>query len=327
MGGVDPAGLSARLDPADVKLASGNRQDIMTALRSDAGFMSDGAPSWYDVTLAGFNYVDDRCAEYFDTLFKLNRKKESLKSSLSAFDQTSSAIMSITGTTEVTMQVIAQAFGLASNMTDIIAGTYLFELPPATTQKFVDETLHAYRNGAEENRNLINSPTFAYGYIRGYLNLCLPATIEGKLVDHIGGARAVADGGGAGADLAVRVVSDNSGLVLSELIADAKKPIGDVVLPPPDAPGLNEYEKNVDSAVWRVVQQAICAKVDGDPGAATHAAIAEFFTGYGETDPEITTRGIGPSQMDVLMRAVNDAGGKSCHERGVADAKAAGKRV
>lgn len=290
----------------------------MTALRADAGFMTGSDPDWYDVTLAGFNYVDDRCAEYFDTLFKLNRKKEALKSGLSAFDQTSSAIMSITGTAEVTMQVIAQAFGLASNMTDIVAGTYLFELPPATTQKFVDETLHAYRNGAESNRSLINSPTFAYGYIRGYLNLCLPATIEGKLVDHIGGARAVADGGGAGADLAVRVVSDVSAFDVRALREPKGIDEGLPGIPPVSFP--KGYEEMVTVPEWVTIQTLLCLKPDGKNGPLTRQAVIDFYSGRGDDRKDINVTGILESDVRRLKDLSQLLGGTTCQERGVSSA-------
>lgn len=72
------------------------------------------------------------------------------------------------------------------------------------------------------------------------------------------------------------------------------------------------------------MQRAICAKEDGDPGAATHAAIAEFFEGYGAADPEIVTRGIGPVQMDALRKAARDAKNQTCAERQLSGPREAG---
>jgi hypothetical protein len=323
--GFAPGGLSPVMKASDVQRATTDRQRVMAALVADAGFEGYGAPSWYDVTMAGFNYVDDRCTEYFDGLFKLNRQKDALKSSLSAFGQTTNAILSITGAASLTINVVAQAFGLASSMTDIVAGTYLFQLPPATTLKFVDETLHAYKDGAASanQRGLITGPTAAYGYIRGYLNLCLPATIEGKLVDHISGAVAIADGGRTGADLEVRVGSNNRALTLSPQILNPDEQL--VLQDRPEGPGgFNPYEKGISIGQWREVQNALCIQPDGDPGTNTHRAIAAFLEGRGTPNPDIVSTGIGPGEMALLTQAIDEAAGRTCAEIGYEDAKEVG---
>jgi len=312
-GGMAPSGLSPTLDGKHVRMASNNRAQLMTALQQDASFGTPGAPSWYDVTLAGFNYVDDQCAVYFSTLFRLNREKESIKSGLTAFGQTTNAILSITGAAQLTISVVAQAFGLAGNMTDILAGTYLFELP--TTKKFVDETRHAYRTGMVAERATITSAAVSYGFIRGYLNLCLPATIEAQLTDHIGGARAIAAPGPAGGDIAVRVVSDVSAFDLQALRepASVSDPLPAVVLPPLPT----DYEKLVTAREWGDIQRLLCMeKVDGTIGPATRKAIVEYFRGRSVDRPDILITGVLEPDVRDLKRLLDVTGGKTCAERG-----------
>lgn len=293
----------------------------MSALQSDAQDLGFAGADWYEVSLAGFNYVDDQCAVYFNSLFAFNRRTAAVKSGLMAFDKTSAAIMDITGVATVTMSAISQVFGLAGSMTDVVAGTFLYDLPPANTQRFVDKNMTEYKIAISGHRNAIDSPASAYAAIRGYLNLCLPVTIEGQLIDRISDTKPQATARSAGPNIVIDVSPSNT------LLSSVNEPLPPIPPPPSTKRGLNDFENDVDPEVWRAVQQAICTKPDGDPGATTHLAIADFFIGYGEADPDITTRGIGRQQMDVLMRAVNDAAGQSCKARGVADAKAAGKRV
>jgi hypothetical protein len=295
----------------------------MTALQVDPGVLGYTSADWYEVALAGFNYVDDQCAVYFDSLFAFNRRTAAIKSGLTAFDKTSAAIMEITGTATVTMSVIAQAFGLAGSMTDVVAGTFLYDLPPANTMRFVQKTMGAYKGAVSNARPSINSPASAYGAVRGYLNLCLPVTIEGLLIDRISDTKAQAAADSTGTNIEVDVRSSAS----AGLLDGPDQRLQPVVTPPPEAPGYNPYEKGVKPKQWRAVQLAICAEVDGTPGPGTHAAIAEFLEGYGAPDPEVTTRGIGLSQMDVLRKAVRDADGQSCSQRGISGPREAGALV
>ena len=322
-GGFGPAGLSPTLEPAQVELVVGKRQRIMTALTVDMGIHPVTAADWYRVVEAGFSIVDDECKVYFSDLFSFDRNMRATRSTLNIFQQTANAILAVTGADTITMTSVAQAFGLASSMTDVVANTYLYRLPPASTKDFVFKLLRAYDNESSLNRAAITSPESAYRRIQGYLDLCLPVTIESNLLQHVDDMVATADAGKGGAALEVRMGSNNSALVLGELISDVGKP-----LPPPgpieNGRGLNDRERKLHSWQWADIQRAICAKVDGDPGPSTHDAIALFLEGYGEADPEVTTRGITDVQEDLLFKAVLEAKGQTCEQRRVADAREAG---
>jgi hypothetical protein len=317
------AGISPTLNAASVTQSSNDRQLVMAALQADAGFGSAITPGWFEVTLAGLNYVDDQCMIYFDQLFKLNRRRDAIKSALSSFDQTTAAILHATGATALTMNIVAQVFGLGSRITDVVAGTYLYQLPPATTLRFVEETLHAYKIKVNSERGQINSAAAAYSYIRGYLNLCLPATIEGSLVNHVGGAKAVARNDGAGS-IAVQVTTDNSALVLSTMLENSQASVmgvGDQGT----RVGLNSYERDqVTSSHWRSVQRTLCIPIDGVPGKATHQAIADYFEGRGQPSPDLLVTGIGPGEMAILNQSVSEANGRTCEELGYENAREVG---
>ncbi|SCB62099.1 hypothetical protein GA0061105_1327 [Rhizobium aethiopicum] len=318
-----PVAVEPTLSASDVAKKSMDRRSIMDSLRADAEYAYGGTPNWYDVTLAGYNYVDDRCSAYFDSLFKLNRQREAAKSGISAFGQTTNAILGVTGATQLSMTVVAQAFGLASNLTDVVAGTYLYELPPATTKKFVGELARAYRDGTARQKGSIDSAPAAYGYIRGYLDLCLPATIEGELVEHVGSAVAVANPTASGSGVDLRIASDGN---RSPPRSFERPPSVTAPLPRTRAPTRLTAEDGVSPVAWSKIQTYLCvAPPDGSLGATTRMAIRDFYKGRGDNRPDVLSAGgINETDIRLLKEKSELSPGKTCAERGVADAYSVG---
>ena len=192
-------GLKPTLDAADVKAATQNKTGVLLALAEDAGVGYPTFPrDYYLIAEAGFNYIDDQCNAYFDQLFYLDRKREALKSGVASFGQTTNAILQLTGASKLSIGVVAQAFGLAYNMTDVVTGTYLYQLPPATTQSFVKQLQTVFRKDLASRPGDISNPTSAYHAIQQYLDLCLPPTIEANIVKHLSSATVVSTGTGSG---------------------------------------------------------------------------------------------------------------------------------
>lgn len=318
---LTPKVVSPTLNGDAVVATVSEHTKLMAALQADADEIGYASSDWYEVSLAGFNYVDDQCTVYFDSLFAFNRNVSAVKSGLSAFNQTAAAIMQITGTAEVTMGVIAQAFGLAGSITDVVAGTFLYELPPANTRRFVEKTMAAYKNAASDHRSTINSKASAYSAVRGYLNLCLPVTIEGLLIDRISDTKAKSTVDSTGTNIEIDVRSSAS----TGLLDNAGSKLPQVRDDTPSPAGLNFIEKRMLPADWSKIQRAICAPEDGVPGAGTHAAMMEFFAGRDQPDEGIATNGIGTLQLSALSEAVESAAGRTCAERQVANAFEVGR--
>lgn len=180
------------LDVASVQTAATNQTTVLYALAQDAGYPHPelGGIDWYRIAEAGFNYVDDQCSAYFDTIFFLDRERSQLKSGLAAASSTTAAILGVTSASTLSLSVVASAFGFASAATDILAGTYLYSLPPATTQGLVNKLQAAYRDAAANVKSEISTPTAAYHHIQSYLALCLPPTIETEVVKTVNAAGA-----------------------------------------------------------------------------------------------------------------------------------------
>ncbi len=320
-----PHALTPIMDAEHVESAMSDRQRLMAALGADMHFSPNSSSDWYEVVETGFSIVDDECKVYFSELFTFDRSVKATRSTLNVFQTFTNAILAVTGADTITMTTIAQAFGLASSMTDVVADTYLYRLPPAPTKEFVFKMLRAYDNESSLNRSAITGPESAYRRIQGYLDLCLPVTIESNLLEHVNDAVATANSGKGGSALEVRVGSNNSALVLSELIEDSKKPLPSAGKNSGTGQGPSEYERSVPSYVWMDIQNALCIGKDGLPGPGTHEAMAAFFEGMGRPDTNIVSKGIGPYHMSYLTQAIDDAQGRSCQEMGYSDAKSVGK--
>lgn len=258
-------GLPPILDAPAVEVATGNKIRIMTALAKDAGYSPSSVSNYYDVAQAGFNFVDDQCRSYFNELYLLDRDVKTRKSAISAVSQTTSAILGITGAPALTISIVAQAFGLANNATDIAGNSFLYSLPPATTKGFVRSLHIAYRNAVASRRTNMTSVE-AYYHIQSYLDLCLPSTIEARLTEYVGKAQAYSDNANAnpGAFFDLSVSSSASEI---QVVNDGRTKLQEVK--PIRKPGSNkigEIEIAMQDSEIRAFQKMLCVKIDGDLG-------------------------------------------------------------
>lgn len=266
-------GLNPIIQASDVEIASQNQMRILTALAIDYGISDTRSSYWYDVSVAGFNYVDDECRVYFNDLFFLNREKDEIKTGLAAAGATAAAIMGVTGASTKSISIVAQAFGLGAISTDLVAGTFLYQVPPATALGFVKELQLAYRNGVADRKAMITSPSSAYHAIQDYLSLCLPPTIEAKIAEHVASARATPDPvTGAGPSFGLNVVTvpqvtraDIKAAILAN--AATALPNAKVKQPQPKGPNvLTEAEARMQLSEIKDLQKALCVAQDGDLG-------------------------------------------------------------
>jgi hypothetical protein len=184
-------GPSAVLQSTDVVLASANTRAIVTALAEDSDIsissLHEDPKLYYGVAFAGFNFIDDQCATYFDKLFFVQRDRQFGQQVLAAGSAAAGTILALTGASTITFGAVASAFGFSSTVVDSVAGSFLFQLPPATTYGFVKELQRAYRQGV--NPADVTSAPAAYHAMQDYLAICLPPNIEARLVDRVANVR------------------------------------------------------------------------------------------------------------------------------------------
>jgi hypothetical protein len=341
------------IDGAAAYNATGNKALLLTALARDAGYRDGELVDYYNVAEAGFNYVDDQCRDYFDQLFFLNRGREQAKSGIAAAGQTTAAILGVTGATTASLAIVAQAFGLASATTDIVAGTYLYALPPATTQGFVERRQAAFRDAAAQNRARINTPSSAYYFIQRYLNLCLPPSIEAEITKQISATTVVpVSTGGSGALFTLETISEPTMPVGRPVVRPSAPPAGSLVSRPAAEPARRfvgpgpvardearrervskvvetvpvapaSRPKDLDTFFIRQVQAALCVSpADGSLGDPTRRAIQTYLQALRQKAPP-TIDPTDPVLKPRLLDAVDDVG--DCQSRGFENAYEVGR--
>ena len=299
------------IDKNEIIKSSSDAKAIIDALKRDAAISNGSSNDYYLATVAGFNFVDDQCATYFDKLFHLNRQKNALKSGLNSFNRTTNAILAITNASTLSMTIVAQAFGITSELVDIVAGTYLYELPPSATLSFVKQTRIAYRRGAENIKAQINSPAVAYRQIQAYLSLCQPPTIEAMLSKHVANVAGIPQTNDGEVNVLVTSAPTADALpAVEQFLQSSFDVLNTPNQPSPGKTGgnglqLTSFEASLTKEVVVSFQAALCVETDGVWGAATRAALVEFFNGTGSPRPDIAQTGLkGNDDLIKLREAV-----------------------
>lgn len=194
-------GPAQTLDLTDVAAETKRQTDVMTAFAEGAGHRDlppTREPKWYEVTLSGYNYVDEKCDAYLRQLFVLERAKNRASESIVQVDKLTGAILGASGASSMSIQVVAQAFGFGSTMTKLMADSYLYSVPLPTLFSAEERLRKVYRDAAAENAAAIDNRAAAYQSIRGYLALCFPQTIESKVIAAVDAAKITPSDGKTG---------------------------------------------------------------------------------------------------------------------------------
>jgi hypothetical protein len=184
--GPDPS-----LAAIDVASTMNNQRLVLDALRAIVDeSTTDRTNYWYQVAQAGFLYVDVKCDIYLTNMFKFERERDRIRGTLTIIDKGVGAILGFANNDKATIQIVAQAFGMAAGVTDVVADSYIFKVAPGIVTGTVVKLREDYWDQAARKREAINSPTAALAAIRGYLEICLPPYLEGKIAETV--AKAVA---------------------------------------------------------------------------------------------------------------------------------------
>jgi hypothetical protein len=134
---------------------------------------------WDLVVQGGMNYIDSECEQYIDSMFWWNRVRVTTRDQIALIGSSTAGILGITGVASAPIAITALGFGLATSSVDNIANSVLFKLDPSSVRIMLEKSRKIYRD------EVLKAPyTTRYGAvqaIRGYLSLCLPATLEGQV--------------------------------------------------------------------------------------------------------------------------------------------------
>lgn len=184
--GPDPS-----LPVEKVRLSTAHQTEIMDQFYSTANCDAQDIECAYAITLAGFNFIDEQCDAYLHELFVLDKGRDRWKAGLQAADKMSNAVLATVSVSKTTMAIVAQSFGLSSQLLDVATDSYLHKTNPGTILHIVSELQRTYRDSTEKNKQLLVSQPAIYSQIRGYLRLCMPPTIESKIENALAKATGV----------------------------------------------------------------------------------------------------------------------------------------
>lgn len=190
-------GWSYRYGPAnnlpeeEVTASISRQMNIMEQLALVAEANKNGPTDYYLVTLAGFNFVDEQCDAFLRELYAIELERTRAKRGLEGAQLLTGAILQASPASKATMEIVAQAFGFAGLLTDTYANSYLMNTRPSTILGVVNKLQRAYQDQTAADRKKINSRPAAYSQIRGYLQLCMPVTIESHINERVVSSSAV----------------------------------------------------------------------------------------------------------------------------------------
>lgn len=170
-------------------------QATIMAKLEEATTVPGQAPNYYQVTLAGMNFIDEQCDAYLRELYLLDHARDRLKGALTATGSATHIIMGLASASSVSMGVVAAAFNLSSQLLDNQANSYLYGVSSTVVFSVVGKTQAKYRESLKALSAQAHSRPEAYAQIRGYLQLCMPPTIEAQVSSLLQSAKpAIRDG-------------------------------------------------------------------------------------------------------------------------------------
>ncbi len=318
-------GIGSELYSSDAIGATENQEVYLGLICRQAGLPSiinadgtaycDQGADWGLVVQAGMNDIDRRCDAYLAWLDDKRRSNEPILKELAAISASTLGILNATNAGVRAITITGIAFGLAAN-TFVNINSRLLSLEQSTIQSLVLDSQQRYRENIKGTK-ANNRPDAIY-YLRGYLRICLPFSIETSVNNTVTVVhRAGPDALGRNEPLFTRVV-----------ITDPKQRFA---IPGPGTQSKlptrltdNERLSTFTAAHIRRIQQSLCVKIDGDLGPAgsvTRRAIGDFLEAAGEKRSELVTDFV-DNRLNEAIEAVPD-----CKKAGLVNASQVGARL
>jgi hypothetical protein len=134
---------------------------------------------WGTFVLAGMNDIDQRCDGFLTWLDARRRDREPVLAELSAINTAVHSVMTVTGSSPKSLDIVTAAFGLASASYANWNSRLLISANQSTVQEVVYKGQGDYREKIR-NYSVPDQPTAIY-LLRNYLRLCMPTTIEASI--------------------------------------------------------------------------------------------------------------------------------------------------
>jgi hypothetical protein len=134
---------------------------------------------WTVFVQAGMNDIDLRCDGYLAWLDSRRRDKEPVLAELSALNTAAHAIMTVSGASPRSLDIVTAAFGLATATYNNWNSRLMLAVNQSTVQEVVYTSQGQFRDKIRTYR-VPDRPAAIY-LLRNYLRLCMPTTIEASI--------------------------------------------------------------------------------------------------------------------------------------------------
>jgi hypothetical protein len=135
--------------------------------------------NWTTFVQAAMNDIDLRCDGFLTWLDARRRDKEPILAELSAINSAVHAVMTVTGSSPKSLDIVTAAFGLATATYNNWNSRLLISVNQSTVQQIVYKAQGDFREKIK-TYSVPDQPTAIY-LLRNYLRLCMPITIEASI--------------------------------------------------------------------------------------------------------------------------------------------------
>ncbi len=312
--GCDPA-LERRYvtEGAGVDLYTADRANQIDLMRQYEAFICEQAGQPCDAVTfleAGMNDIDQRCDGFLTWLDARRRDKEPVLAEINAISTAVHSIMTITGSSPESLEIVTAAFGLASATYNNWNSRLLIAVNQSTVQEVVYKSQGDYRKKIA-TFSIPDKPTAIY-LLRNYLRLCMPITIEASINTV---TTLVQRDAPAAARQHLVVQTTQPAMAVRQAFRESI-PVGGAARPlpgvggPPGGPtrpdlatgGKNDIELSMPRLQLQKIQAHLCVKQTGIFDSDTRDAIRQAKIGavqsqelghaplFTNTDPDITSR-------------------------------------
>ncbi len=170
---------------AGVDLYTADREKQVGLQREYISFVCEQADiscpprNWTIFVEAGMNDIDLRCDGFLTWLDARRRDREPVLAEINAISTATHAIMTVTGASPQSLDIVMAAFGLASATYNNWNSRLLISVNQSTVQTVVYAAQTDFRRKIS-GYLVPDQPTAIY-LLRSYLRLCMPTTIEAEI--------------------------------------------------------------------------------------------------------------------------------------------------
>jgi hypothetical protein len=183
-GGCDPIERRYISEGAGIDLYTADRAVQVELLNEYIRFVCvQAGPScntnWTVFVHAGMNDIDLRCDGFLTWLDARRRDREPILAQISAINTAVHGVMTVTGSSPASLDIVTAVFGLASATYANWNSRLLISANQSTVQEIVYTSQGRFREKIK-NYSVPDQPAAIY-LLRNYLRLCMPTTIEASI--------------------------------------------------------------------------------------------------------------------------------------------------